>query len=256
MVEIDNLTRLIDGAHRNISLLTNTIVVDNIKLKLGNSDSLTFSGLLTDDRTVYFPDSDVNVGHIISLTTLTGVAGGSTNLGLFTGSIIGNNRTIKVALQELEEYIENSLPTEFADASFSILDDSDATKKIKFEASNISTLQSRTIIMPDADVDLGDMQADILALQNITSIKEKHPMDALPTNSTYIDLLYQAIEPTLIVSVDRLLLHEDDDYTVSVEEILPGEFVTRLTWVGDIAVGGSQAFDPTDVVRVKYYYQA
>jgi hypothetical protein len=81
-------------------------------------------------------------------------------------------------------------------------------------------------------------------------------MSADPNNLNYIDLSHEAIELTLQVSVDRLLLHEDDDYTITVEELTPGVFTTRLTWVGDVAVGGSQALDSTDSVRVKYYYQA
>lgn len=47
-------------------------------------------------------ESDVN-----DLTTLSGVASNSTNLGTFTGTIINDNRTIKQALQDLETGIEN-----------------------------------------------------------------------------------------------------------------------------------------------------
>jgi hypothetical protein len=255
MVEISKLSRLIDGANRSISLATNTIVVDNIKIRLGTTDAVTFAGTITDDRTITVPDADVDLGamqsDIVNLVTLTGLVSGSTNLGTFTGSVISDNQYIKDAIQELETFVETNLVTQFSDASFAIFDDADNTKKIKFEASNISTLVSRTIVMPDADVDLGDMQADILALQGVTPVKERYLMGDLPTHVNYIDLGHLAIEPTLQVSVDRLLLHEDDDYTVS---IVGG--VTRLTWVGDVAIGGGQAFDLTDVVRVKYYYQA
>ena len=46
---------------------------------------------------------------------------------------------------------------EYADNVFRINDDSDATKQIAFQASAISTGTTRTITMPDADVDLGNI---------------------------------------------------------------------------------------------------
>lgn len=45
----------------------------------------------------------------------------------------------------------------FPDSSFRIYDNGDATKEIAFEASTISPSTTRTITMPDADVDLGSL---------------------------------------------------------------------------------------------------
>lgn len=277
MAEISKLSRLMSGANRTVSLATNTLVVDNIKLMLGGSSSATFAGSLTSNRTISIPDQDVDLSNIDSLVSLSGVVAGSTNLGSFTGSIIANSRTIKAALQDLETYIETNVSGEFVDSGFRIIDNIDDSKKIAFIADDISTLTTRTITMPDENVDLGDistlisdlgtetttrisedsaLSSRITVLESITPVKEKFLMNALPTNLTYIDLAHEAIELTLQVSIDRLLLHEDDDYTVSIEEVSPDVFVTRLTWVGDVAIGGSQALDTTDTIRVKYYYQA
>jgi len=52
--------------------------------------------------------------------------------------------------------------SEFTDASFRILDDVDGTKKIAFEAGGLSTSTTRTITMPDADVDLGAIADAVL----------------------------------------------------------------------------------------------
>ena len=254
MVEVSNISRLIDGATRNISLSTNTIVVDNIKIRLGSLNSVTFSGFLTGDRTIACPDEDLDLGNLISLNALTGVAEGSTNLGTFTGSIISDNRTIKVALQELETFIEdNSASNVFSDSSFRILDNEDISKILAFQASPISQNSTRTIIMADEDVDLADigkLKQDISVLQTLRSmmpIKEKHAIGASVENLTYIDLQFLAVDLTMQVYIDRLLLHEGDDYTLSEVNGL-----TRITWTGDVAAGGNQALDSTDVIRVSY----
>jgi hypothetical protein len=258
------------GATRNISLATNTIVVDNIKLMLGGSSSATFTGSLTGNVEIAIPDQDVDLGNIDSLITLSGVSAGMTDLGAFTGSIVANSRTVKAAIQDLETYLETNVSAEQLDSAFRIIDDLDGSKKIAFLANEISSLTTRTITMPDADVDLGSISVEIsdridadtalsnriTALEQLTPVKEKFLMSDLPTNLTYIDLAHDVIGLTLQVSVDRLLLHEDDDYTISTEELVPGVFTTRLTWVGDVAIGGSQALDNTDSIRVKYYYQA
>lgn len=277
MAEISKLSRLMNGANRNISLATNTLVVDNIKLMLGGASSASFAGSLTANRIVSIPDEDVDLGDVNSLVSLSGVSAGMTDLGAFSGSIIANSRTIKAALQDLETYVETNVSGEFLDSVFRIIDDTDDSKKIAFVADGISTLTTRTITMPDENVDLGDIStlisdlnteitdrsdADgdlsdrITVLEGITPAKEKFLMSADPNNLVYIDLAHEAIELTLQVSVDRILLHEDDDYTITVEELLPGVFTTRLTWVGDVAAGGSQALDNTDSIRVKYYYSA
>jgi len=53
---------------------------------------------------------------------------------------------------------------EFIDNVFRIQDEGDLTKEIAFQASGISTATTRTITMPDADVDLADISS---ALQNV-----------------------------------------------------------------------------------------
>ncbi len=51
--------------------------------------------------------------------------------------------------------------SEFLDSEFRINDDGDPTKQIAFEAAGITTSTTRTISMPDADVDLGEVNTSI-----------------------------------------------------------------------------------------------
>ena len=58
---------------------------------------------------------------------------------------------------------------EVSDSVFRIVDNTDATKKIAFEASGIATGQVRTITMPNADVDLGLVPTN-LAYDSATAV--------------------------------------------------------------------------------------
>lgn len=57
---------------------------------------------------------------------------------------------------------------EFADSMFRIADDGDSTKKIAFQASGISTGQTRTITVPDFDVDLENLTDANIASNGIS----------------------------------------------------------------------------------------
>lgn len=122
------MRQFINGLNRPLSLSTNTVVVDNLKIKMGSGDDAvhaTFSGSLTAARTISVPDANVDLGKIATnesglstaatkignLETLSGVASGSTGLGSFTGSTIADNSTVKTALQSLETLSEASAGT-------------------------------------------------------------------------------------------------------------------------------------------------
>lgn len=55
------------------------------------------------------------------------------------------------------EVVAGDAPGEYLDNTFRIKDNDDTTKKIAFQASGIAAGETRTITMPNADVDLGDL---------------------------------------------------------------------------------------------------
>ena len=207
MSEISKLTRLLDGASRSISLSTNTLVVDNIKAKLGGSFYVTLSGTLSGNRTLVIPDENVNLGSLNPLVVLSGVSSGDINLGSFTGITIPDNSSIKDAFQSLETYLENNLSGDFLDASFRISDEVDTDKKIAFEASAITSGATRTISMPDEDVDLGLVNQTSILLGDEITIREDADIDfenrisALEFDSvtgTYVDAADAALNARLL----------------------------------------------------------
>jgi hypothetical protein len=106
------------------------------------------------------------VADIAALQALSGVSASSEDLGTFTGGTIPDGCTVKEALQELETAVEGAVAggSEFADDIFRVQDNADPTKEIAFQASGITAGQTRTITMPDANVNLGDiatLQSDL-----------------------------------------------------------------------------------------------
>lgn len=65
--------------------------------------------------------------------------------------------TLQDFLDQIDVALGTSGGSSFSDALFNIYDDGDVTKLLKFQASGIATGTTRTITMPNADVDLGNL---------------------------------------------------------------------------------------------------
>ena len=214
MADISKLTRLIGTVHRDVDLTANTLVLQNIKLNLGGANNVTFSGTLTGNRTITMPDSNVNLGHIANLQTLSGVAPAANDLGTFTGTTIPDSSTIKQALQSLETAVENiNVSPDFLDSVFRISDNGDSTKKIAFEASGIATATVRTITMPNANVNLAEVNSSIqqngsrafTADQSMGGFKLTNvgapTLGTDAANKTYVDNAIEGVKPKEAVRV-------------------------------------------------------
>lgn len=71
-----------------------------------------------------------------------------------------NNGTSGLTATDVQNAIDElaaSTVTDFSDSDFRISDNGDSTKKIAFEASSIATATTRTITMPDANINLGQL---------------------------------------------------------------------------------------------------
>ena len=74
---------------------------------------------------------------------------------------------------------------EFADDEFRIQDNVDPTKEIAFEASSIATATTRTITMPDANVNLGDIATNAQAISDAQAdIDDLVTLSGVAANST------------------------------------------------------------------------
>jgi len=83
---------------------------------------------------------------------------------------------------------EAHAPVEFADNVFRVQDDGDATKEIAFQASGITTGNTRTITMPDTNVNLGDIATNNAKVTNATHTGDVTGSTALTIGTAVVDV--------------------------------------------------------------------
>lgn len=97
----------------------------------------------------------------------------------------------------------------------------------------------------EAADDAMDVRVD--ALEAIAHRKDKFTLTSTDISNGYVDLSMECIVDSEMVFVGALYLHSTDHYTVST---VGG--VTRLTWAGDMVVGGTSELVAGDVIYVRY----
>jgi hypothetical protein len=93
------------------------------------------------------------------------------------------------------------------------------------------------------------LQSAIDALEAVVHEKEKFVLTGTDISNGYIVLAHQVIEKSIMMTVDRLVAHAGDDYTVSVV----GGY-TRITFAGSLMAGEDEELSAGDIVRVMYRY--
>lgn len=89
----------------------------------------------------------------------------------------------------------------------------------------------------------------VTALEAVSFEKERFTLTATHISNGYIDLKNEAIAKSIRFYAGRLAGFEDEDYTVSVVGS-----VTRITFSGSFASGGTEALVEGDKIKVAYSY--
>lgn len=161
MADISVLSRLVAGVTRNVDISSNTLVVSSIKVGGGVSNTELTKTIL-DNLVTLQNGSDAGSLHNHDGRYFT-----ETELGSSTASsgsdLIGDDATysnftpaaatVKGALSGIDAALGTASTA--LDGSFRIKNTSDNTKQIAFDASVIGASSTRTLKMPDANVDLG-----------------------------------------------------------------------------------------------------
>lgn len=172
MANISILSRLINGAQRNVDLSTNTLVVSAVKFGGGAGTDLTKAildnlillqngsdaGALHNHNGAYFTKTEL--GNAVATTEGSRLVGDNDTYTNFNFGAAGTN--LKGALQGIDLALATAGASEFSDSIFRITDNADATKKLAFEVSAIATATTHTITMPNAAVNLADVNNSIL----------------------------------------------------------------------------------------------
>lgn len=143
--------------------------------------------------------------------------------------------------------------------------DSDLTQAINNLASNLSSeieaeSQAREAADDVLDARIDATESNVAALvDRVEVLEQKFDQPAyhrsrivIDQELAYIDLEHEAVISSLVVSVGRIMVHEGDDFTVSV---VGG--VSRLTWINSLAnPDGEEKIETGDVVYATYAYLA
>jgi hypothetical protein len=169
MADINILSRLVNGVQRNVDLQQNSLVVGS--LKVGTSSPTELTKAILDNLVSLQNGSDISASlhhHDNRYYTKTNIGSTGSTSG---ADLVGVNNTpvnYSASGQTVQDHLEGidaalaSAGNEKADNVFRIVDNLDNTKKLAFEVSAVATGTVRTINMPNANVNLADVNQSIL----------------------------------------------------------------------------------------------
>jgi len=95
-----------------------------------------------------------------------------------------NATVVASHLEAIDSALASASGTEFSDSEFRIQDNGDPTKKVAFEVSAIATATTRTITMPNSNVNLGDIATNAQAISDAqTDIDDLVTLSGVAVNS-------------------------------------------------------------------------
>jgi hypothetical protein len=96
-----------------------------------------------------------------------------------------------------------------------------------------------------------DVRVQVVEAAVVSFAKGKKVLTSDDIDAGYVDLAHKIINESLVASVDRLMIHQDDDYTLSIV----GN-VTRVTFAGDMIEPSEEKLAAGDVMNFTYSYLA
>jgi len=165
VADINKLTQVGTGGVRNVDIGSNTLVTTSVKVG-GNVSNTDLTKTILDRLVSLQNASDIAATYHThdTLYTRTSALASTTN-GSAGSTLIGDNNsysnftpteaTVKGALAGIDTALGSAASA--LDEAFRIKNTTDNTKQIAFSAAGITTSTTRTVTMPDANVDLGNL---------------------------------------------------------------------------------------------------
>lgn len=155
------VSALINGVQRQVDLSTNTLQVGSLKTGTNTLTDAILGRLISlqngTDVDATYHTHDTLYTRTATLADAGSGTSGSTQIGdddSYT-NFTPTAATVKGALEGIDTALASAGGDTFSDSLFRIYDNGDATKEIAFEASSIATGTTRTITMPNSNVNLG-----------------------------------------------------------------------------------------------------
>lgn len=169
MADINILSRLVNGVQRNVDLQQNALVVGS--LKVGATSPTELTKTILDNLVSLQNGSDISAslhhhdGRYFTETEIssTGATSGADRVGVNNtpANYTAAGQTVQDHLEGIDAAL-TSAGNEKADDVFRVVDNLDGTKKLAFQVSAVATGTTRTVSIPDANVNLADVNQAIL----------------------------------------------------------------------------------------------
>ena len=171
-MNISILSRLVNGVQRNVDLSVNTLVVGSLSTGANTLTDTILGRLISlqngSDIAASFHTHNTQYYTKPQLNSSTAGTAGATLIG--TGNtythVTPASATVEATLAALDAAVGSS--TTAQDSIFRIVNTATPSKQIAFDASGISAATTRTITMPDSNVNLGLVATAIQASGSVT----------------------------------------------------------------------------------------
>ena len=216
--------------------------------------------------------SSGGVASVQSELDATQVGAGLGTDGSYTAPVGSNYLGSAVSLKDADSKLDAQIKVVADGLAQEILDrvadvDAEESRALSAEGllqSDINAVASdlaQEILDREADVDAEEtrainaenaLDARVSTLENALEpvwTRQKFDLTATNISNGYIDLAQNAIAESIHAFVDRLAIHQGEDFTVSVVGS-----VTRITFAGDLVSPGNSSLDASDNIYVRYQY--
>jgi len=139
------------GAFREVDVQTIDAHLNGANVSLHDADQIDYERADGSKKNIQASSDDVEAALTDLDDTIGALATSPTNYTPVDSDVVASH------LAAIDSALSSAGGNEFVDNLFRIKDDSDATKKLAFQVGGIATATTRTITVPDANVDLGDI---------------------------------------------------------------------------------------------------
>ena len=177
----DGTDNAANGGHKTITIQPGTASAGTAPLKFTSGTLLTApeaGAIEFNSDKLYFTKTTGPTRQTVATYDTTGSTGdiyyrdSSSNFVRLAVGSTGDMLTVSSGLPAWSSTIPNTATVTVKDANFTIQDDGDTTKQVKFQASGLTTATTRTLTVPDASTTLvGTDTTDTLTNKTLTTPK-------------------------------------------------------------------------------------